>query len=134
VDRVVGGTSTPKPITVLPAVTPARSVREGAAAPFARLVSGCRQLLTAHFDVSGPTRRRPIADAGCARCRVARPSPDNPEPGVTLPTDRAKIIVIVGGGFAGTTLARALDGKLPDGYELVLVSEESYTTFNLMLP
>ena len=45
-----------------------------------------------------------------------------------------KSIVIVGGGFAGTTVARALDGKLPAGYELVLVSEESYTTFNPMLP
>ena len=29
--------------------------------------------------------------------------------------DHAKTIVIVGGGFAGTTLARALDGKLPRG-------------------
>ena len=48
--------------------------------------------------------------------------------------DARRNIVIVGGGFAGTTLARALDGKLPDGYELVLVSEESYTTFNPMLP
>jgi NADH dehydrogenase len=48
--------------------------------------------------------------------------------------DRSKTIVIVGGGFAGTTLARALDGRLPRGYELVLVSEESYTTFNPMLP
>lgn len=43
-------------------------------------------------------------------------------------------IVIVGGGFAGTTLAQALDGKLPDGCELMLISEESYTTFNPMLP
>ena len=48
--------------------------------------------------------------------------------------DHAKTIVIVGGGFAGTTLARALDGRLPRGYELVLISEESYTTFNPMLP
>ena len=30
-----------------------------------------------------------------------------------------KTIVIVGGGFAGTTLARELDSKLPKGYELV---------------
>jgi NADH dehydrogenase len=30
-------------------------------------------------------------------------------------------------------LARA-DGKLPAGFELVLISEESYTTFNPMLP
>ncbi len=48
--------------------------------------------------------------------------------------DHARNIVIVGGGFAGTTLARALDGKLPAGRELVLISEESYTTFNPMLP
>ncbi len=45
-----------------------------------------------------------------------------------------KTIAIIGGGFAGTTLARALDGRLPRGYELVLVSEESHTTFNPMLP
>ena len=43
-------------------------------------------------------------------------------------------ILIVGGGFAGTTLARRLDGKLPPGCTLTLVSEESYTTFNPMLP
>jgi NADH dehydrogenase len=48
--------------------------------------------------------------------------------------DQTRIIVIVGGGFAGITLARELDGTLPDGFELVLVSEESYTTFNPMLP
>ena len=48
--------------------------------------------------------------------------------------EHTKNIVIVGGGFAGTTLACALDGKLPAGYEVVLVSEESYTTFNPMLP
>jgi NADH dehydrogenase len=45
-----------------------------------------------------------------------------------------KTIAIVGGGFAGTTLLRALDGRLPPGYELLLVSDESYTTFNPMLP
>jgi NADH dehydrogenase len=45
-----------------------------------------------------------------------------------------KTIVIVGGGFAGTTLAQALDGRLPAGYELLLISEESHTTFNPMLP
>ncbi len=46
----------------------------------------------------------------------------------------AKTIAIVGGGFAGTTLARALDAKLPAEYELLLLSEESHTTFNPMLP
>lgn len=45
-----------------------------------------------------------------------------------------KTIAIVGGGFAGTALLRALDGRLPAGYELLLISEESYTTFNPMLP
>ena len=42
-------------------------------------------------------------------------------------------IVIVGGGFAGTTLARRLTGRLPVGWEVMLVSEESYTTYNPLL-
>ena len=42
-------------------------------------------------------------------------------------------IVILGGGFAGATLARHLAGRLPAGWEALLVSEESYTTFNPML-
>ena len=46
----------------------------------------------------------------------------------------SRAIVIVGGGFAGTTLARALDGKLPRDRELLFLSEESNTTFNPMLP
>ena len=45
-----------------------------------------------------------------------------------------KTIAIIGGGFAGTTLVKLLDGRLPAGYEVLLVSEESYTTFNPMLP
>jgi NADH dehydrogenase len=43
-------------------------------------------------------------------------------------------IFIIGGGFAGTTLARELQGRLPQGALLTLVSEESYTTFNPLLP
>jgi NADH:quinone reductase (non-electrogenic) len=46
----------------------------------------------------------------------------------------APSIVIVGGGFAGTTLARKLQRTLPRGATLTLISEESYTTFNPMLP
>ena len=46
----------------------------------------------------------------------------------------SKNIVIVGGGFAGTTLARALDRSLPPGYRLLVISEESYTTFHPLLP
>jgi NADH dehydrogenase len=45
----------------------------------------------------------------------------------------SKNIVIVGGGFAGTTLARALERRLPADRRVVLISEESYTTFNPML-
>jgi NADH dehydrogenase len=47
--------------------------------------------------------------------------------------NEAQNIVIVGGGFAGTTLAGALERRLPAGHRVVLVSEESYTTFNPML-
>jgi len=49
------------------------------------------------------------------------------------PTAPLKTLVIAGGGFAGTTLARALEAQLPPGWQLVLLSEESYTTFNPML-
>lgn len=48
-------------------------------------------------------------------------------------TARERQIVIVGGGFAGTTLARQLARRLPAGWRVLLVSEESYTTFNPML-
>jgi NADH dehydrogenase len=43
-------------------------------------------------------------------------------------------IVVLGAGFAGTNLVRALANKLPEGCTLTLVSDESYTTFNPMLP
>jgi len=52
---------------------------------------------------------------------------------LTQPT-AARTIAIVGGGFAGTTLARELERSLPHDCELLLISEESYTTFNPMLP
>lgn len=42
-------------------------------------------------------------------------------------------IVIVGGGFAGTTLARRLMGRLPGGWEVMLISEESYATYSPLL-
>ena len=48
--------------------------------------------------------------------------------------DSFKNIVIVGGGFAGSTAARALQANLPEGYRVVLISEESYLTFSPMLP
>ena len=43
-------------------------------------------------------------------------------------------IVVVGAGFAGTNLVRALERRLPEGCSLTLVSDESYTTFSPMLP
>jgi len=43
-------------------------------------------------------------------------------------------VVIIGAGFAGTTLIRALERQWPGGLHLTLVSDESYTTFNPMLP
>ncbi|WP_157266804.1 NAD(P)/FAD-dependent oxidoreductase [Azohydromonas aeria] len=42
-------------------------------------------------------------------------------------------VVIVGGGFGGTALARRLERRLPEGWQLTLVSEESTTTFNPLL-
>jgi NADH dehydrogenase len=44
-----------------------------------------------------------------------------------------RTLVIAGGGFAGTTLAQRLMHRLPDGWQLVLLSDESTTTFNPML-
>ncbi len=42
-------------------------------------------------------------------------------------------IVIIGGGFAGTAFARHIARRLPPDHRLVMVSEESYTTFNPLL-
>jgi NADH:ubiquinone reductase (H+-translocating) len=49
-------------------------------------------------------------------------------------TEPVKNIVVVGGGFAGSTVARALRARLPEDYMLVLISEESCLTFTPMLP
>jgi NADH dehydrogenase len=43
-------------------------------------------------------------------------------------------IVIVGGGFAGTTLARAIGARRMPGLQVTLISDESTTTFHPMLP
>lgn len=42
-------------------------------------------------------------------------------------------IVVVGGGFAGTTLVQRLEKLLPADWQVLLISEESYITFNPML-
>ena len=49
-------------------------------------------------------------------------------------TDPSKNIVIVDGGFGGSTVARELRARLPDSHMLILISEESYLTFNPLLP
>src|SRR4030095_8929685 len=45
-----------------------------------------------------------------------------------------KNLVIVGGGFAGITLAQRLEHRLALGGELTLVSQENFITFNPLLP
>lgn len=45
----------------------------------------------------------------------------------------SRTLVIAGGGFAGTTLAQRLMHRLPAGWQLVLLSDESTSTFNPML-
>ncbi len=47
---------------------------------------------------------------------------------------RRRSVVIVGGGFGGTAMARQLAGRLPPEVDLTLISEDSYTTFNPLLP
>ena len=45
-----------------------------------------------------------------------------------------KNLVIVGGGFAGVTLAQHLEHRLPADWQLTLVSQENFITFNPLLP
>lgn len=44
-----------------------------------------------------------------------------------------KNIVVIGGGFAGTQVVKKLERSLPDEWQVILISEENYTTFNPML-
>lgn len=45
-----------------------------------------------------------------------------------------RTIAIVGGGFAGATVARSLERKLPAGWQIVLLSRENFITYNPLLP
>jgi NADH:ubiquinone reductase (H+-translocating) len=45
-----------------------------------------------------------------------------------------KNLVIIGGGFAGITLAQQLERHLPPHWQLTLVSQENFITFNPLLP
>jgi NADH dehydrogenase len=46
----------------------------------------------------------------------------------------ARHLVIVGGGFAGITLAEQLEHQLPPGWKLTLISQENFITYNPLLP
>jgi NADH dehydrogenase len=45
-----------------------------------------------------------------------------------------KNLVIVGGGFAGARVAKLLEHRLPPEWNLTLVSQDNYITFNPLLP
>ncbi|MEM0911049.1 MAG: NAD(P)/FAD-dependent oxidoreductase [Pseudomonadota bacterium] len=47
---------------------------------------------------------------------------------------RKKNMVIIGGGFAGTVLARKLERKLPPEWRIYLLSKTNFVTFNPLLP
>jgi NADH dehydrogenase len=49
-------------------------------------------------------------------------------------TIATKNLLIIGGGFAGITLAQRLEHHLPAGWKLTLVSQENFITFNPLLP
>jgi len=48
--------------------------------------------------------------------------------------DRDRKVVIVGGGFAGTTLARRLEARLDDRWDIYLLSGSNVLTYNPLLP
>ncbi|MBL4661904.1 MAG: FAD-dependent oxidoreductase, partial [Alcanivoracaceae bacterium] len=47
---------------------------------------------------------------------------------------KKKKLVIIGGGFAGTTLARKLEKKMPDDWDIYLLSQTNFVTYNPLLP
>jgi NADH dehydrogenase len=55
-------------------------------------------------------------------------------PMAKLVDSQTKTILVLGGGFAGSTVVKPLQRKLPADYKVVMVSEESTTTFHPMLP
>jgi NADH:ubiquinone reductase (H+-translocating) len=71
--------------------------------------------------------RRPCPPAHRSACagRTRRTRPE----GVHF-----KNLVVVGGGFAGTKITRALEHTLPSNWTLTLVSQDNFITFNPLLP
>ena len=52
----------------------------------------------------------------------------------TLRSDHHRNIVIIGGGFAGVTLARLLERSVLEGWDIFLLSKTNLITFNPLLP
>ena len=52
---------------------------------------------------------------------------------LTEPAARPRVVVI-GGGFAGTALVQNLERRLPDHWDIYLLSESNFVTFNPLLP
>lgn len=67
-----------------------------------------------------------------------RGSDDRPIPGpgpVALMTgERPRRVVVIGGGFAGTRIARRLERTLPDSWEIFLLSPSNVITYSPLLP
>ena len=45
-----------------------------------------------------------------------------------------KHMVVIGGGFAGVALAQSLEKKLPEDWEIYLLSKTNFITYNPLLP
>ncbi len=52
----------------------------------------------------------------------------------TVNKSEKKRLVIVGGGFAGTTLAKQIENKMPADWEIQLLSQNNFITFSPLLP
>ena len=51
-----------------------------------------------------------------------------------MPQDNTKNLVIIGGGFSGTKLAKSLEKILPAEWEIYLLSKANFITYNPLLP
>jgi NADH dehydrogenase FAD-containing subunit len=47
--------------------------------------------------------------------------------------NKKKTIAIIGAGFAGAALAKAMEKRLPDGYRIGLISKDNFITYNPLL-
>ncbi|MFT4676133.1 MAG: NADH dehydrogenase [Patiriisocius sp.] len=47
--------------------------------------------------------------------------------------NKKKTMAIIGAGFAGNALAKAMEKRLPDGYRIGLISLDNFITYNPLL-